>query len=138
MDDAGAMRRVERARDLDGQRERGVDWQRPLCQPSLSERLAVEQLHHEERRAVVLADVVQRADVRMGQLRDRARFAIEALAELRIGGERGGQHLDGDRAVEPRVARAIDLAHPAGAEGRQDLVRAEFRSRGQHVNRPIK
>ena len=36
----------------------------------------------------VLADVVQRADVRMRELRDRARFAVEALAELRIAGER--------------------------------------------------
>ena len=37
---------------------------------------------------VLLADVVQRADVRMRELRDRARLAIEALAELRVGGER--------------------------------------------------
>ena len=36
----------------------------------------------------------------------------------------GGQNLDGDVAAEPRVARAIDLAHPAGAERRDDLVRA--------------
>jgi hypothetical protein len=33
----------------------------------------------------LLADVVQRADVWMIELRDRARFAIEALAELRVG-----------------------------------------------------
>ena len=35
------------------------------------------------------------------------------------------QDLDRDRAVEPRIARAIDFAHPAGAEGSQDLVRPE-------------
>src|SRR6266852_2667479 len=61
--------------------------QRTLRQP-VRQRLAVEQLHDEERRAVVLADVVQRTDVRVGQLRDRARFAIEALAELRVRGQR--------------------------------------------------
>ena len=35
-----------------------------------------------------------------------------------------GQHLDGDRAVEPRIVRAIDLSHSAGAD---DLVRSEAR-----------
>ena len=35
------------------------------------------------------------------------------------------QHLDRDVALEPRVARAVDLAHAARAERRQDLVRAE-------------
>ncbi len=33
-------------------------------------------------------DVVERADVRMGELRDRARLALEPLAELRVGRER--------------------------------------------------
>ena len=65
------------------------------------------------------------------ELRDRARFAIEALAELRIGRERVRQDLDRDRAIEPRVARPVDLAHAAGAEGRDDLVRAEARAGGE-------
>ena len=34
----------------------------------------------------------------------------------------GGQHLDRDGAAEPRVARAVDLAHPAGADPIEDLV----------------
>ena len=38
----------------------------------------------------------------------------------------GGQHLDGDVATEPRVARAIDLAHPARAERRGHDVRAHL------------
>ena len=40
-------------------------------------------------------------------------------------GERGGQHLDRDLAAEARIARAVDLAHAARAERREDLVRAE-------------
>ena len=36
-----------------------------------------------------------------------------------------GQDLDRDRAIEPRVARLVDLAHAARAEGGEDLVRAE-------------
>lgn len=45
--------------------------------------------------------IVQRADVRMRQLGDRPRFAIEAVTEPRIGSQEFRQDLDGDRAVEP-------------------------------------
>ena len=37
----------------------------------------------------------------------------------------GRQDLDRHRAVEPRVARPVDLAHPARAERRDDLVGAQ-------------
>ena len=53
------------------------------------------------------------------------RFALEPREPIGVGGERLGQDLDRDVAIQLRVARAIDLAHAAGAEGRQDLVRAE-------------
>ena len=43
----------------------------------------------------------------------------------------GSEHLDRDRAAEPRVARAIDLAHPAGADPVEDLVVPE---RLEHAN----
>ena len=52
-----------------------------------------------------LADVVQRADVGMGERGDGAGFAVESLVELLIGGERGRTYLDRDGAVQPRVAR---------------------------------
>ena len=54
------------------------------------------------------------------RLRDRLRLALEALAQLRIGGERARENLDRDGAVEARVARLVDLAHAAGAEQRDD------------------
>ena len=63
------------------------------------------------------------------ELRDGTRLTLEALAELRIGGERVGQDLDRDGAVEPRVAGLVHLAHAAGAERRDDLVRAETGTR---------
>ena len=64
-------------------------------------------------------------DVRMIQRRERLRFALEPREPLGIGGERLGQDLDRDVATELRVARAIDLAHAAGPEGGEDLVRAD-------------
>jgi hypothetical protein len=60
-----------------------------------------------------------------------AGLALEALAPIGIGCQIGRQDLDGDVAVQPRVARAIDLAHAAGTERGEDFVRAETRPDGQ-------
>ena len=57
---------------------------------------------------------------------EQARFAREAGAALGIGGEVRRQDLDRDVAPELAVARAIDLAHAAGAERRDDRVGAEL------------
>ena len=54
-----------------------------------------------------------------------ARLALEALPQLRVGRQVLGQHLDGDGALEARVARPVDLAHAARADRREDFVGAE-------------
>ena len=64
-------------------------------------------------------------DVRMIQRRERLRFALEAGQAIGISRERVGQDLDRDVAIQLRVARAIHLAHAAGADRRGDLVGAE-------------
>ena len=76
-----------------------------------------------------MADVVQRADVRVVQARDRPGFAIKPFPALGIIGHTMRQDLDRDDAIQPRVARAIDLAHAAGAEGGLNFVWAEVRAR---------
>ena len=53
------------------------------------------------------------------------RLALEAGQALGIGGDRLRQHLERDVAAEPRVGRAVDLAHAARAEGRHDGVGTE-------------
>ena len=75
-----------------------------------------------ERRALEAVDV---GDVRVVEGRQQLRLALEAGEPLGILREVGGQHLDGDVAAEPGVARSIHLAHAAGAERRDDLVGAE-------------
>ena len=55
------------------------DAQRPALQP-LGQRLALEQLHGDEQLAVVLADLVELADVRVVDARRGPRLAPEALA----------------------------------------------------------
>src|SRR6516162_586673 len=72
--------------------------------------------------AVVLADVMDRADVRVIQRGNRARFTFEAPQPMLILRERSGQDLDRHMASEPGVVREIDLAHSTRAEQRNDFV----------------
>ena len=97
------------------------------CQP-LRERRALYQFHDERRHAVGVFETVDLRDVRMIQRREGFGFALEAREALRIIRDGAEQDFDGDIAIELRVTRAIDHAHPAFAEGRDDLVRAEARA----------
>jgi hypothetical protein len=61
---------------------------------------AFHELEHEIGRTALVANVVQRADVRMVERGDRFRFTFEALAEIRA------DDLDGDCPVETRTRDA--------------------------------
>jgi hypothetical protein len=121
MHDALAMCLVERVADLDADRERKIDRKGSTGEPR-GQRVAFEILQDEIWGAVLVPHVVQRADVRVVELRDGARLAVEALPELRVGGDVRRQHLDGDGAIQPRIARAIHFAHAARPERGDDLV----------------
>ncbi len=86
---------------------------------SFGKGFAFDQLHHQ----VVRSDVVERANVGVIQRCNRSRFTLEPLAEP------FGGNLDCDFAMEPRVGRHVHLAHPARADGPQDLVNTKLRSR---------
>src|SRR5262245_29991016 len=124
MNNARMVCRAEGGSDLNGVCERLIERQKTLLQP-VGQRLALEELHDEKRRAAFLTDLVRRADVRMLELRERTGFAVEALSEVRVEREDIGQDLEGHDAIEPRVARLVHLAHAARAEGRNDFVTAE-------------
>lgn len=76
---------IQRIGDLDGIPQGLVQWQRHFPE-SLGQRLALQVLHDEEVHALVLADVVESADMQMVQTRDGARLALEALAAVRVSG----------------------------------------------------
>ena len=88
--------------------------------------LALKQFHDEIGGPGLFADVIQRANVR-----DRASLAIKTTAELRVRSKMWWQNFDGDDPIEARISCAIDFAHPARAEGSEDLVRAEACARRQ-------
>ena len=91
MDDALRVRGAERFGDLHRQVEHGVELQ--LRRDALAKRLPLEQLHHDEGLAVVLFDVVNRADVRMVQCGGRARLAAEPIERLSVAGKSSGRNL---------------------------------------------
>ena len=64
----------------------------------------------------------------MIQRRQHLRFTPESGQPVGIARERIRQHLERDVAIELRVAGAVDLAHAAGANGSDDLVRPKTRA----------
>jgi hypothetical protein len=124
MDDASGVSGGQAACDLDAALD-GLSQRQPAVAETVAQRLAVEQLGHDEGRAVVAANVECRENVRVIQRRRGSRFLLEALQAIGIGRERRREHLDGDVGSQPRIARAIHLAHAAGADGADDFVRTE-------------
>jgi hypothetical protein len=75
------------------------------------------------------ADVVHGDDVRVRELGHRLGLADQpGAAELGVAGDLGAQQLDRDLAVELRVVRGIDDAHPTGAEPLDDEVTPDRRA----------
>src|SRR4029077_14202079 len=128
MDDPGAVRLAESAGDFNGEPQGVVDLQRPGEQAEC-ERLAFDVFENQVVRAILLTDVVERADVRMRERRDGLRFTRESGPEVRIGARKD---LDRNGAFQPRVARLVDLTETAVSERRENLVRADATA-GDHA-----
>ena len=89
------------------------------------QRFALDQLQDQAAHAVCFFDAVDGADVRMIERGEHPRFALEARAAFRIGGERRRQDFDRDLASERIVVGAVHLAHAADAEQGTNRVDAE-------------
>ena len=60
-----------------------------------------------------------------------SRLALKTLLHIRARTEMGGQNLDRNDAIKPRVPRAIDLAHAAGTKRRLNLVSTKFSAKSE-------
>ena len=83
MNDAFAVRGIERIRDLNGQQEQLLIIQR-TAGDDVFERQAVQILHGDECSSLLLPDVVNGADIGMIQGGCRLRFPLETRQRLRI------------------------------------------------------
>ena len=135
MDDAPFVRRVERLRDLPGDRERLALRDRAALETA-GEVLAFDELHREHvcglaGRRRRLLEAVDVGDVGMVERGEQLRFPLEAGEPVGIARDGRGQQLEGDRALEPRVARPVHLAHAPRAEESFDRVRPEANAGGE-------
>ena len=87
-----------------------------------SEILAVDELHREKMPSVNLCNVVNPADIRMGQLPRDPHFGEEALPAHGIIGELGRKELQRNRLPQLQIIGAIDFPHSAAAEQPDDAV----------------
>ena len=125
MHDARAMGGVERAGHLRDDAAEAVGRDAPVVAHLGGEVAAVDEAHGDEQRAVLLAGLVDGHDVRMLERRRHARLALEALAELRVGGELGDDDLQRDAPTEPPIGGEVDDAHAAAPDLALDVVGAE-------------
>ena len=124
MDDAAVVRGGEAGAHLARELDRAVGGETADAAEQEREVLAVHVLHREKGVAFEFADVVDAADVGMGDLARQADFGVE-LGEARgVAVERFGEELERDRLAELQVVGAIDLAHAAAAEPADDAVTA--------------
>ena len=120
MNDSVRVRGVETCGDLPGQRDRLSNRNRAARNP-VRQRLAFDELHDEKVDALVGSDVVERADIEVLDGGDRPGLALEALQQAGFPRDVCRKNLDGDRAIEAGIARAVHLAHGAGPCQRLDL-----------------
>ena len=115
MHDPFAVGGVECVGDVDGKRQQGFQVQRTVADQVL-ERPAFEIFHDDEGTSVLLANVIDGADIGMVQARSGLGFAAKAAKGVRIVGDIIGKELEGDEAVQAQIFGLVDDAHPAATE----------------------
>src|SRR5436305_1547421 len=130
MDEPSLVRLVECIADLNRDFQGFRDRKRPTLD-SLVEGFALQEFHHQVADAILFADIVQGANMRMMQARDGAGLALKALLQIISPAHHRRKNLNSDLTIEPSVAGTINLTHAAGANGRQDLVRSQTIALGQ-------
>jgi hypothetical protein len=126
VDDAVLVRVMDAARHLLDQREDRAKLN-ALLEQEPAERLPLDELHDEEHPTAFLARVIDRDKVRVRQAGRRLRLALEPPAHRLVRRRHLLHHLEGHRAIQIAVDRAVDDGHRALAEHRLDVEAAEAR-----------
>ena len=101
-----------------------VDWKlSPL--DSLSQSLALQILHDQEVDPVFVADVIERANMRVVQGGDGASLTYQPSLLVRIRCYRVWKHLDGNSPVKTNIGGQVHLTHAAFAKLGGYFIRAE-------------
>ena len=76
-----------------------------------------------------LFEPVNNGDVGMARRGQYLRFPMQARESVGVISERVGENLEGDVAVQTRIAGAVHFVHAAGATRAENLVHAESAAR---------
>ena len=114
--EAGVVGGVERRRDARADVDRQLGREAGLHVEELAQALAVDELHDDGLAALVLEDVVDGDDVRVGEAGDGDRLAAEPLGDDGVRREARLEPLERDLAVEGDVRRQPHLGHAALGE----------------------
>ena len=112
MDDALRVGCIQSVGNLDAEQKQRVQFHRTGAD-EMFERRAIEVFHHDVGLAILLPDVINRADIGMVQRGSSLRLALKASQRLGIAGHFVGQELERHEAVEARVFGLVDNAHAA-------------------------
>src|SRR5580700_8241727 len=121
MNDSFRVGGIERVVDFDGEIEQLADFER-LARDFLLERLAFEELHHDESLALVAADFVDGANVGVVERRGGAGFALESFEGLRVFGEVFRKEFQRYETPKGSVFGLVDDAHPPATQRFEDAV----------------
>ena len=133
MHNALRVSRIERVGELNAKVQDFIHLER-LCRNAVLERLAFQQLHHNERLTFMFANVVNRANVRVIESRGRTSFPLKALQGLTIFGKLLRQELEGHETAETSVFSLVHHTHPASAQLVNDSIVPE--SAANHGKQP--
>jgi hypothetical protein len=117
--DAGRVERAEGRQDAVGDADGLGDGERALAGQVRRQVAALDELHHEEQAALVLAGVVHDDDVRVVEAGGHACLAQEPLPCPEL---RAGEELHRDRPLEPTVVGHHDASGRAASEILAELV----------------
>jgi hypothetical protein len=109
------MRGIQRFRNLARKLEDAIGGQRAGFH-EVADRAALEQFHRDERLPVMLAELVDRTNVRVLERGREPCFAFETCEPLGRSHRLRPEQLDGELASEAQILRAIHYAHTPFAE----------------------
>ncbi len=124
MNDSGPVAVFECRKHAEGVLDGLVDTEF-LGTDQITQRPAIDILHHDKRHGDRFGDVVHHAlitgvedrhNAGMVQPRHRLRFAPETRLELRIAGQVRAEELDGHRTAQPDVTTEVNVGHTATAD----------------------
>jgi hypothetical protein len=118
---AETMRLGQRIHNLHGVPDDLLRREWPVFQ-ALRQRPPRHKLHNDEVNSRSGSDIVDRADVRMIQAGEDARFPFQRVAGLGVERHVVGQRFEGDMASQPDVERTVHNAHPAPSDRSHQLV----------------